>query len=195
MNARLLAPYGVAVGGAVAVTAAIGLVTALASVSGLSAVYVLLVLWLGARWGRGPAMAGSVAAFLMYDFFFVPPVGTFSVRGPSELLELVVLLAVALVTSQLAASLRRTQASAEAMATRSQALYELAIAALQAPEVANALSLLCGRAAAIPGVKRFAIAAVVDGKGETLAGDTFSADELGQAVRSFETRRPVGISV
>ena len=51
-------------------------------------------------------MAGSVAAFLLYDFFFVPPVGTFSVRGPAELLELVVLLAVALVTSQLAASER-----------------------------------------------------------------------------------------
>jgi two-component system sensor histidine kinase KdpD len=193
--ARRTGPYAIAVVGAVAITAAIGAVETYAKVGGLSALYLLLVLWLGATYGRWPAVTASVAAFLLYDFFFVPPVGTFSVRGPSELLELVVLLAVALVTSQLAASLRRTQASAEAMAVQSRALYELAIAALQAPEVANAMALLCGRAAAIPGVKRFAIAAVVDGKGETLAGDTLSADELGQAAWSYETRRPIGISV
>ena len=107
MNARQVLPYGVAAGGAVAITAVIAGVTAMASVSGLSALYLLLVLWLGARWGRGPALLGSIAAFLLYDFVFVPPVGTFTVRGPAELLELVVLLAVALVTSQLAVSLRR----------------------------------------------------------------------------------------
>jgi len=45
------------------------------------------------------------------------------VRGPAELLELVVLLAVALVTSQLAASLRRAQATADAIAKDSRALY------------------------------------------------------------------------
>ncbi|HEY8801869.1 MAG TPA: DUF4118 domain-containing protein, partial [Candidatus Dormibacteraeota bacterium] len=101
-----LTPYAFAVGGVVVITLAIGLVTSVASVQGLSAVYLLLVLWLGARWGRGPAIAGSVAAFLLYDYFFVPPVGTFAVSGPAQLVELVVLLAVALVTSQLAASLR-----------------------------------------------------------------------------------------
>src|SRR5438445_4105902 len=113
---RRVAPYAVAIAGAVVVTAIIGLISTRFQVPGLSAVYLLLVLWLGARWGRGPAVAGSVAAFLLYDFFFVPPVGTFSVRGPAELLELVVLLAVALVTSQLGASQRRAQAAAKALA-------------------------------------------------------------------------------
>jgi two-component system sensor histidine kinase KdpD len=195
VTVRRTVPYAIAVLGAGAVTASIGLVEAYARVGGLSALYLLLVLWLGATYGRWPAVIASVAAFLLYDFFFVPPVGTFTVAGPSELLELVVLLAVALVTSQLAASLRRTQASAKAMATQSQALYELAIAALQAPEVASALSLLCARAAAIPGVDRFAIAAVGDGKAERLAGSELSADELGRAAWSFETMRPIGMSV
>jgi two-component system sensor histidine kinase KdpD len=80
--------------------AVIGLITSVASVAGLSALYLLLILWLGARWGRGPAVAGSIAAFLLYDFFFVPPVNTFTVAAPAGLLELIVLLAVALVTSQ-----------------------------------------------------------------------------------------------
>ena len=140
---RRLAPYSIAIGGAVVITAAIGLVTSRATVAGLSAVYLLLVLWLGARWGRGPAIAGSVAAFLLYDFFFVPPVGTFNVRGPAELLELLVLLAVALVTSQLAASQRRASTAAEALAADSSALYELATAALRTPQVTVALAMLC----------------------------------------------------
>jgi K+-sensing histidine kinase KdpD len=65
---RRFVPYGVAIGGAIAITAAIALIKSQASVSGLSAFYLLLVLWLGARWGRGPAVAGSLAAFLLYDF-------------------------------------------------------------------------------------------------------------------------------
>ncbi|HXM38850.1 MAG TPA: DUF4118 domain-containing protein, partial [Gemmatimonadales bacterium] len=154
------APYGVAVGGVIGITAAIELISSLAPVQGLSALYLLFVLWLAARWGRGPAIAGSLVAFLLYDFFFVPPVGTFTVRGPAELLELVVLLAVALVTSQLAASLRRTHASAEALARESRALYELATEALRSPAVTVALSMLCRRATELRGVGRFALVAV-----------------------------------
>ncbi len=191
MTTRRLAPYGVAVGGAVAITAAIGAVTALASVSGLSALYLLLVLWLGARWGRGPAVAGSVAAFLLYDFFFVPPVGTFSVRGPAELLELVVLLAIALVTSQLAASLRRAQSTAEAIAADSRALYELATAMLRTQEVAPALALVSESAERLACVERFAVVA----QSTQLAGAELSADELKQAAWAFENGKSIGVAI
>ncbi len=195
MPARKALPYVVALGGVVVVTALIAVVRAYARVDGLSALYLLLVLGLGARWGRWPAVTASVAAFLMYDFFFVPPVGTFSVAGPSELLELIVLLAVALVTSQLAASLRRTQATAEAMASQSGALYELATVALRSPEVSVALSLLCERAAMIPGVERFSIASAGSGRPEHLAGADLTADEVAQVARAYESGRAVGATV
>src|SRR2546430_139653 len=120
---RRWAPYAIAVAGAIAITVVIAAAQAFDSIAGLSAPYLLLVLWLGARFGRWPAVTASTAAFLLYDFFFVPPVGTFAVRGPSELLELVVLLAVALVTGQLAASLRRTHAGAEVLAPPRPALF------------------------------------------------------------------------
>jgi two-component system sensor histidine kinase KdpD len=192
---RRLAPYAIAISGVIGTTAAIGLISSLASIPGLSAIYLLVVLWLGARWGRGPAVAGSVAAFLLYDFFFVPPVGTFTVRGPAELLELVVLLAVALVTSQLAASLRRTHASAEALAAESRALYELATAALRSPDVTVALAMLCRRAAELEGVGRFALVAVDFGQPTALAGSELSPEELKQAAWSHENGHPVGIAV
>lgn len=188
---RRLAPYLVAIGGAVAVTVVIGLLTAIATVSGLSAFYLLLVLWLGARWGRGPAVAGSVAAFLLYDFFFVPPVGTFSVRGPAELLELVVLLAVALVTSQLASSLGRAQAAAEALANDSRSLYVLATAMLRKDEVADALAMIAGAAEKLKGVNRFTVVSGATG----LAGPALSADELKQVQWSSQTGKPIGVAV
>jgi two-component system, OmpR family, sensor histidine kinase KdpD len=188
---RRLWPYAVAVGGAVAITVAIGLVTAVARVAGLSALYLLLVLWLGARWGRGPAVAGSIAAFLLYDFFFVPPVGTFSVRGPAELLELIVLVAVALVTSQLAASQRRAQAAAEAVAKDSRALYELATAMLRTQEVGSALTLVGERARTLAGVDRFAVV----GESGRLAGSDLSADEVKQARWSHDNGKAIGIAI
>jgi len=192
---RRVAPYVVGIVGALAVTAAIGLVSSRFQVPGLSAFYLLLVLWLGATWGRGPAVAGSVAAFLMYDFFFVPPVGTFTVRGPSELLELMVLLAVALVTGQLAGSLRRTQSAAEALAADERAMYELATAALRSPEVTVALSLLSERAMRLQGVSRFALVAMDFGHATPLAGGELTADELRQATWSYDHKRPVGVAV
>ena len=192
---RRVAPYAVAVGGAVAVTAAIGLISTRYQVPGLSALYLLLVLWLGATWGRGPAVAGSVAAFLFYDYFFVPPVGTFAVRGPSELLELIVLLAVALVTGQLAGSLRRTQDAAEALAADERAMYELATAALRSPEVTVALGLLTERARRLEGVSRFALVAMDSGHAVVLAGGELTPDELRQAAWAFDNRRSVGAAI
>jgi two-component system, OmpR family, sensor histidine kinase KdpD len=192
---RRLAPYSIAAGGAIAITVAIALVTSRARVPGLSAFYLLLVLWLGARWGRGPAVAGSVAAFLLYDFFFVSPVGTFTVSGPSELFELVVLLAVALVTSQLAASLRRAQATSETLAADSRVLYDLATAALRAPQATVALAMLCERALRLACVNRFALVAMDFGQATPVAGGDLTPDEVRQASWSFENGRPVGVAI
>jgi two-component system sensor histidine kinase KdpD len=192
---RRVAPYAVAIAGAVVVTAVIGLISTRFQVPGLSAFYLLLVLWLGATWGRGPAVAGSIAAFLLYDFFFVPPVGTFAVRGQSELLELFVLLAVALVTGQLAGSLRRTQSAAEALAADERAMYEVATAALRSPEVTSALSLLSERAVRLQGVSRFALVAMDFGNAVPLAGGDLSADELRQATWSYDNGHPVGVAI
>jgi two-component system sensor histidine kinase KdpD len=192
---RRQAPYLIAVGGAIVITATIGIVNSQAAVPGMSAVYLLLVLWLGARWGRGPAVAGSLVAFLLYDFFFVAPVGTFTVRGPSELLELVVLLAVALVTSQLAASIRRAQSAAETLAADSRVLYELASAALRTPQVAVALSMICERALQLGCVSRFALVAMDFGQSTPLAGDDLTTDEVKQASWSYENGRAVGVSI
>jgi two-component system, OmpR family, sensor histidine kinase KdpD len=190
-----LGPYAVAIGGVIGITAAIGLLRSLGPVPALSTVYLLLVLWLGARWGRGPAVAGSIAAFLAYDFFFVPPAYTLNVGGPAGLLELIVLLAAALVTSQLAASLRHARAGAEALARESRALYDLSTVALRSAEVATALSMLSERATELPFVRRFALVAVDSGQPSALAGDDLTTAELKQAAWCHEHGRAIGIAI
>jgi two-component system sensor histidine kinase KdpD len=193
---RRLGPYAIAVIGAVAITLAIALVTSSTTVPGLSAVYLLLVLWVAARWGRGPAVAGSIAAFLLYDYFLVPPVGTFAVRGPSEVFELVVLLVVALVTSQLAASIRRARATSETLAADSRVLYELATTALRTPQVAAALSLVGQRALSLESVSRFVLVGMDFSKEATvLAGGELTPDEIHEAARAYEARRSIGVTI
>jgi two-component system sensor histidine kinase KdpD len=193
---RRFGPYAIAIGGVVAITLAIAVVASSTSVPGLSAVYLLLILWVAARWGRGPAVAGSIAAFLLYDFFLVPPVGTFAVTGPSQLFELVVLLAVALVTSQLAASIRRAQTESDALAADSRVLYELATVALRTPQLTVALSMVCDRARTLASVRGFALVAVDSGKEpDVLAGDELTHDEVKQAAWAYDNKRSVGITI
>ena len=186
------APYLLAGAGVVAITALIALVTRRIAVPNLSVLYVLLVLWIGARHGRNPALLASFLSFLAYDFFFVAPVGTFTVAGPAQLLELVLLLAAALVTGQLAASLERARAHAASAAAESGGLYELATAVLRVPEVEAALGLVAERAAATPGVAASAIVGFDGSAPQVLAGELARADDAGEAAWAYEARRAVG---
>ena len=73
--------------------------------------------------------AGILAAFLsvaLFDFFCVPPRFSFAVSHFQYLITFAVMLAVALITGQLAANLRLQAALAIAREQRTQGLYEMA---------------------------------------------------------------------
>ena len=190
--ARTVLPYFYAIGGVTLITAGIGLVQSRTAVPNLSMVYLLLVLWLGARHGRLPAAVAGVGAFVAYDYFFVPPVGTFVVNAPHELLGLILLLATALVTGQLASSLRRESEHAAVLAGEATELYELATTALRQPEAGAAIALVSRRARALPGVARFSLIAVEDGKAIVAGGEELGPELLRRAEWSFEHQTPVG---
>ena len=192
LRGRSPAPFLFALLGAALISAVIGFVQARIQVANLPALYLLLVLWLGSRHGILPAAVASLASFLLYDFFFVPPVGSLLVSGPRELLELGILLAAALITGQLAAALRRSEGLATELATESSALYELATVALRLPEVTGALELLCERARALPLVNAFSLATMEGGQLALVAGDPLDADSTAQATWSLGSRRSLG---
>src|SRR5690348_13323445 len=63
--------YGYALLGVAGASLAIALVGKIGHVSNISLLYLLVVLWLAAWVGRGPAILASVLAFLAYDLFFI----------------------------------------------------------------------------------------------------------------------------
>ncbi len=76
-----------------------------AGVPNASAVYLLAAALAALAAGRTGAVTAAVSAFLLYDFLFIPPVGTFTVNQPGEWLNLVLLLVIGLLVGQLAALL------------------------------------------------------------------------------------------
>lgn len=188
-------PYAAALAGIAVMSAAIGLVRLRWTIPNLSMVYLLLVLLLAARYGVGPAVVASLAAFAAYDYFFVPPYRTFTVADPNELLGLVLLLTAALVTGALVDRQRASRAAARRLAAESGELYRLATLALRETNPEAALGLLSERARELPGVSAFSLVALDSGQPVVLTGDDLPPDVLHQAAWSFQHRSPVGIRI
>lgn len=121
-----LVGYGAAVFGVALTTGCIGLIKSSAHVENLSLAYLLIVLWLAVRFGRGPAVLASLLAFLSYDFFFVPPAGTFLTEDPVQWISLLVLLTTSLVIGHLTATVQAHASAALASQQRTARLYRLA---------------------------------------------------------------------
>jgi two-component system sensor histidine kinase KdpD len=81
-------------------------------------IYLPAVLAAAALWGIGPGLVAGVAAALSYNFFFTEPVHTLRIDRVADVVTVVVLLAVALVTSRLAAGIRTQARLAAAHAAR-----------------------------------------------------------------------------
>jgi two-component system sensor histidine kinase KdpD len=118
--------YGYALLGVAGASLAIALVGRIGHVANISLLYLLVVLWLAAWVGRGPAILASVLAFLAYDLFFIPPLFRFTVDDPTEWLSLIALLVTSLVTGQLASAVRNRAREALQSQQRTATLYGVA---------------------------------------------------------------------
>ena len=69
-------------------------------------IYLLGVVLVATRYGRGPSAFAAVASVAVFDFFFVPPHLTFAVADTQYLVTFAVMLVVGLLVSRLAARVR-----------------------------------------------------------------------------------------
>ena len=69
--------------------------------------YLLLVLIVASLWGFLEASIASVAATLTFNFFFLPPVGRFTIADPQNWVALFSFLTTALIASRLSAEVKR----------------------------------------------------------------------------------------
>lgn len=117
-----------------------GVVTVTWALAGLSGVpnptiaalaYVLVVGVVAARAPLQAALVTSVGAFLAFNFFFLPPIGTFTIADPQNWVALGTLLIVSLTVSRLSAEAQAQAADARAQRDDAARLFDLSRDVLQ----------------------------------------------------------------
>lgn len=89
-------------------------------------IYMLVVVLVGVRWGRGPAIFAALANVVAFDFFFVPPRFSLAFADVEYVVTFVVMLVVSVVIGQLSGSIRFQARVAAHREKRSRTLYEFA---------------------------------------------------------------------
>ncbi len=88
-------------------------------------VYLLGVVLVATRLGRGPSIFASVLSVAAFDFFFVPPFLSFAVSDTQYLVTFAVMLVVAVVISTLTVRIRQRAESARERERRTASLYAM----------------------------------------------------------------------
>jgi len=86
--------------------------------------YLIPVIIAATQWGIWPATLASIASTAAADFFFFPPVYSFQLEDPQAVVDLLLFLVVALVSSNLASRLRRETDTLRQREREIQNLYE-----------------------------------------------------------------------
>jgi two-component system sensor histidine kinase KdpD len=186
---------------AVAVVAAASLVSWLllgeSDKLNLAMVYLLGVVFVATRYGRGPSVLAVVLSVAVFDFFFIPPHLTFAVSDTQYLVSFGVMLVVGLLVSTLAARVRDAAEFARQRERRTQALYAL-VRELAGPRQPREIAAVAARhVAELMRCDTVVLLPAVAGPGLEPAGQqvpAFARDprELAVAQWAFDHRQPAG---
>ena len=116
-------PYVVAL---VAVAAALGvgeLIQPLLGIENVDLVFLTAVVGVAVRYGLWPSLLATVASSLCYNFFFLPPIYTFTITDPTNLAAFVFFTVVAVVVSHFAARGRTQTVAAHERVRAVELLY------------------------------------------------------------------------
>jgi two-component system sensor histidine kinase KdpD len=108
----------------------------------LALIYLLSVVLLAMVVGRGPTLLAATLTALLWNFCFVPPIFTFRITGPTDLMLFCTYFVVALAMGHLAARLRAQQAAERRRELRATALYLLTRELAQASDFADLLAII-----------------------------------------------------
>jgi two-component system sensor histidine kinase KdpD len=87
--------------------------------------FLLVVLLLASRWGLTVAITTGVVATLAFNYYFLPPIHTFTIADPQNWIALLAFLASAIVASRLAERARREALNATRRRKEVERLYSL----------------------------------------------------------------------
>ncbi len=116
-----------------------GLVCALAIIAGITFFYrhvlaanqttvalsfLLAILAVSAVWGMAVSASMSLAAVLAFNYYFLPPAGTFTIADPQNWVALAAFLVTSIVGSQLSARIRKEADEANSRRHEIERLYQ-----------------------------------------------------------------------
>lgn len=100
------------------VTAAVGLVLFFYKIEHVTILYLIPVMVAALRWGIIPALIAAIVGVIAPAYFFYPPIYDLRVTNPDQVVDLLLFVIVAVVTSQLGVSLRAARAREQAESLR-----------------------------------------------------------------------------
>lgn len=102
--------------------------------------FLLSILAVSMLWGMAVSIFMSVAAMLAFNYFFLPPVGTFTIADPQNWVALLAFLVVSVLSSQLATRARKRAADASARQRDIERLYKFSQGLLESGNVMELLN-------------------------------------------------------
>ncbi|MBW8783934.1 MAG: sensor histidine kinase KdpD [Novosphingobium sp.] len=142
-------PFGYLVSlGLVALVTALGIASSAAgSITNVSLLYLVPVLVAATRYGLRTAIVTGLLSSLAYNFFFIPPIHTFTIQDPQNVITVLVLLGVAVVASQLAARVHTQAVLAQRSSAQNSSLAGFARLLTGVANEAELGQLLCAEVA------------------------------------------------
>ena len=184
--------------GAVAIALGISLfLQKFVAVQSISLVFLTAVLAAAIAWGLLPSLFACVLSLLAYNFFFLPPIYTFSVGDPENVVALFFFLVVAVIVSNLTAATRSQVVTARARAKTTAELYAFSRKIAGIGALDDLLWATAYQIASMLNVRTVLLMPLGDGEGLEVASayppeDRLDEADLAAARWTWEHNRPAG---
>jgi two-component system sensor histidine kinase KdpD len=120
---RTWAGYGAALLGIAAATVLLELFHSHVNSTTAALAFLMIVLFVATAWGSRPAVFASLLGVACFNFFFLPPFGTFAIRNPDNWVAFFAFLVTALTAGELSARAKRRAEEAELAKQETERLY------------------------------------------------------------------------
>ena len=105
-----------------------------ANLTTIALTFLLYILFLASRWGLRSAIIVSFLAGFCYNYFFLPPVGHFTISDPQNILALITFLVTSVVASRMSERIRNESKVFRCREVELETLYRLSRSLLQNDE-------------------------------------------------------------
>ncbi len=161
----------------------------------ISLLYLVPVMFAAATFGLRAGLFAGLASSLAYNFFFLPPTGTLTVNNPENVISILVLLGVAIVTSQFAARVRAQADLAQSSARQNAALASFSRQLTAAPDQDALMQAICAEVGRLLDVRTVLLLPSADGPSLRAAvppEDRLEQIERAAAQWAMDNEQPAG---